>query len=240
MSDFIFGLFHFCFAGDIQPIASQVIEIAKRSSSTDNISVIAVFFKDPKQIITEYKSRNSNQLTTMDFESANGLHHLDEHVAMPTNNTDCTTTKVVDALTMESNDFYFGKNGGTDDDFHPNINTESSHRSNGDGDKFSSNDAIHDEHDDFGPETDVDAMDDNAISPMTPTVSIARFFYFAADCRHEFTIQFFLTPPPQNKKKKKRSTATILLSMLMKMLLSTTTIIKWISVKRLLKKPMMI
>lgn len=175
----------FCFfsfiAGDIQPIASQVIEIAKRSSSTDNISVIAVFFKDPKQIITEYKSRNSNQLTTMDFESANGLHHLDEHVAMATNNTDCTTAKVVDALTMESNDFYFGKNG-ADDDFHANINTENSHRSNGDGDKFSSNDVIH-EHDDFGPETDVDATDDNAISPMTPTVSIVIFLSFCYHCR---------------------------------------------------------
>lgn len=164
----------FLLAGDIQPIASQVIEIAKRSASTDNISVIAVFFKDPKQIINEYKSRNSNQqLTTMDFESANGLHHLDE-LAMATNNTDCAT-KVVDALTMESNDFYFGKNGG-DGDFHANINTtESTIRSNGDGDKFSNNVAINNEHDDFGPETDVDATDENAISPMTPTVSFSCF-----------------------------------------------------------------
>lgn len=163
------------FAGDIQPIASQVIEIAKRSSSTDNISVIAVFFKNPKQIITEYKSRNSNQSITMDFDNGNGLHHLDEHVvAMSTNNTDCTTAKVVDTLTMESNAFYFGKNGAADA-FHANINTECSHRSNGDGDKFSSNVAHNDEHDDFGPETDVDATDDNAISPMTPTVSMGTF-----------------------------------------------------------------
>lgn len=157
-----------------------MIELAKKRSSNDNISVIAVFFKDPKQIITEYKSRDSNhQLQSMDFESANGIvHHLDD-VAMA---DECATK--VETLTMDGHhDFYFGKNGGgdgdgsvgvgSDDDFHSNnINTEQSHRSNGDddGDKFSSNDAI----DDFGPETDVDATDDNAISPISPSVSAAH------------------------------------------------------------------
>lgn len=146
---------YFC---DIEPIASQLIELGRKKSS-DNISVIAVFFKDPKQIVAEYKARGSDRVENMDFESANGLHHLDD--GLVAGNNECATK--VDALTMESNDFYFGKNG-SDTDFQA-----TDLRSNGDGDKFSSNDAIDDDHDDFGPETDVDATDDNAISPTSPS-----------------------------------------------------------------------
>lgn len=108
----------------------------------------------------------------MDFESANGCH-IDDTLA---GNNECATN--VNALTMESNDFYFGKN--PTEDFHPDINTEQSVRSNGDGDKFSSNDAIDEEHDDFGPETDVDATDDNAISPISPSVRIFIFFILSS------------------------------------------------------------
>lgn len=170
--------------GDVEPIAGQVIELAKKSSSTDNISVIAIFFKDPKQIIAEYKSRHSGQLTQMDYET-NGIRHLDDgliganvHHERETPSPDkleFNKSTVVAHETLESNEFYFGKNG--------DINTlvQSSFKSNGDdGDKFSSNElnqvdhAIDDEHDDFGPETDVDATDDAAISPLSPSVSTLK------------------------------------------------------------------
>lgn len=157
-------VFFFVFSGDIQPIASQVIDLAKKKSN-DNISVIAVFFKDPKQILAEYKARDSNQLvTSMDFESANGCH-IDTVNALTANN-ECAT-KVVDTMAMETNEFYFGKND--EDNYH----TEGSIQSNGDGDKFSSHEAI----DDFGPETDVDATDDNAISPISPSVSEITLYH---------------------------------------------------------------
>lgn len=125
----------------------------------------------------------------MDFESTNGCHQYDDGL-LASNRSDATPSPdkmhvdfnkaTVDVHhhdpMHDANDFYFGKNG--DAEYHGNINTiPSSITSNGDGgDKLSTNElnvgrSIDDDHDDFGPETDVDATDDNAISPLSPSVS---------------------------------------------------------------------
>ncbi|XP_031630592.1 uncharacterized protein LOC116345413 [Contarinia nasturtii] len=185
--------------GDVQPIAGQLIELAKKNSSSDNISVIVVFLKDPHQIIAEHKLVKATQeVTRMDFESTNGCHHLVDDGLLASNPSAMHETAsspdkmhvdfnkaTVDVHhdAMDVNDFYFGKNGSgidanaVDDvnEYHSNIQTiPSTIKSNGDADKFSSNEinvgrSIDDDHDDFGPETDVDATDDNAISPMSPS-----------------------------------------------------------------------
>lgn len=165
-----------------------MIDLAKKNTSNDNISVIVVFLKDPHQIIAEHKqSVDATRFSRMDFESTNGCHHIDGgllatdpsvavHDETPSPDkmhVDFNKPSDVHHEAIESNDFYFGKNGNSDE-FHANINTITS--VNGDGDKFASNDltvgrSIDDDHDDFGPETDVDATDDNAISPLSPSVS---------------------------------------------------------------------
>lgn len=174
----------------MQPIAGQLIELSKKNASTDNISVIVVFLKDPHQIVAEHKTADASQVTRMDFESTNGLHHLDEGISIAAHDE---TPSPIDKLhvdfnkpadmhhdAMEANDFYFGKNGDAGE-FHANLNTIPSSftsNGNGDGEKFTSNElqvgrSIDDDHDDFGPETDVDATDDNAISPLSPSVSLS-------------------------------------------------------------------
>lgn len=162
-----------------------MIDLAKKKSSSDNISVIVVFFKDPHQIVAEHKSTDVSRVTRMDFESTNG-HHLDDGllVSDPSVVRDETASSDklhidvfnrADAVHHDVNEFHFGKNG--DDEFHASINTvPTSFTSNGDGDNLSNNElhvgrSIDDDHDDFGPETDVDATDDNAISPLSPGVS---------------------------------------------------------------------
>lgn len=191
------------FSGDVQPIAGQLIELAKKKSSSDNISVIVVFLKDPHQIVAEHKLVDALPITRMDFESTNGCHQFDDGLLASNRSVNDETPSpdkmhvdfnkaTVDVHhhdpMMDANDFYFGKNG--EDEFHANINTiPSSITSNGDGDKLSSNElndvgrSIDDDHDDFGPETDVDATDDNAISPLSPSVS---YFFFLVNIQFSF------------------------------------------------------
>lgn len=196
------------FSGDIQPIASQLIDLAKKNASSDNISIIVVFLKDPHQIVAEHKQAvdATQQFTRMDFENINGCHHMDDgllatdpsvvvHDETPSPDkmhVDFNKSSDVHHDTIAANDFYFGKNG-NDDGFHANINTITS---NGDGDKFASNDlstvgrSIDDDHDDFGPETDVDATDDNAISPLSPSVS----FSSSLTLNYKFFFKFYMLP----------------------------------------------
>lgn len=71
---------------------------------------------------------------------------------------------------IAGNDFFFGNKNNGD----VNALVQPGYKSN--GDQFSSNDSNDIEqgieHDDFGPETDVDATDDAAISPISSSVSI--------------------------------------------------------------------
>ena len=181
------NLFHFDFcAGEVQQIASQLIELGKKNASTDNISVIVVFLKDPHQIIAEHKIIDATRITRMDFENTNGLVHLDDscvhndETASPDKmHVDFNKTSDMQSHhdTMDANNFFFSKNN--DDGFHSEIVNEisTSITSNGDGEKFVDNElnvgrSIDDDHDDFGPETDVDATDENAISPLSPSVSL--------------------------------------------------------------------
>lgn len=168
----------------MQQIASQLIELGKKNASTDNISVIVVFLKDPHQIVAERKNVDIPPVTRMDFESTNGLLHLDDSSLVAVNDDGTSSpdkmhvdfSKTSDMQShhdaLDANDFFFGKS--TDG---ANINTKpASVTSNGNGEKvmdkqLSVGRSIDDDHDDFGPETDVDATDDNAISPLSPSVS---------------------------------------------------------------------
>lgn len=136
--------------------------------------MIVVFFKDPKQILLEYKARR------MEFENGtNGCHGLapeqliDGRDATPSPDSHLMAgieTKVHVDLKQPAADhpeFYFG-NGDGNGDLHSAAETIASSEtaSNGD-DKLSDHHftADNDEHDDFGPETDVDATDE-ALSPV--------------------------------------------------------------------------
>lgn len=153
--------------------------------------MIVVLLKDPHQIVAEHKTADATQVTRMDFESTNGCHHLDEGISIGAHDETPSPDKMhVDFNkpatdlhhdnAMEAADFYFGKNGNADEYHANNINntipSSFTSNGNGDGEQFTSN-ALHvgrsidDDHDDFGPETDVDATDDNAISPLSPSVS---------------------------------------------------------------------
>lgn len=190
----MFILFVHVFTGEVQQIASQLIELGKKHASSDNISVIVVFLKDPHQIVAEHKGVEATPVTRMDFESTNGLVHLEDSsvVAVHDDETLSPDKMHVDFKTsdmqthhddaMDANNFFFGKNGGGEFNSE-NINAISpSVTSNGDGEKFTDNGShvgrsIDDDHDDFGPETDVDATDDNAISPLSPSVSNGLFLF---------------------------------------------------------------
>lgn len=178
--------------GEVQQIASQLIELGKKNASSDNISVIVIFLKDPHQIVAEHKIVDATPITRMDFESTNGLVLLEDSSIVAVHDDETLSpdkmhvdfNKTSDMQThhddaMDANNFFFGKNSGGEFNSE-NINAISpSITSNGDGEKFVSNEShvgrsIDDDHDDFGPETDVDATDDNAISPLSPSVSFER------------------------------------------------------------------
>lgn len=177
----------FIFQGDVQPIAAQLIDFAKKKSSRDNISVIVLFFKDPKKILLNLKSNR------MEYENGtNGCHQLaPDHLIgernitpSPDNHmmTDMDAKMHVDlkqatttATAAEHPEFFFGNGNGDNGDngngdMHSTTETiESSNEtpSNGDDKLLSDNHFMIDnnEHDDFGPETDVDATDE-ALSPV--------------------------------------------------------------------------
>lgn len=160
--------------------------------------MIVVFFKDPKQIINEheameYESTNGcHQLA----EAESLVHHGGDVggagiVATPLSvdshfGADIDDFKMhVDAMKHEAShepqiqshpDFLFGlggENGGAG--YHPTETpidiktTTTTTTSNGNG-KMLGNEFDEDDehHDDLGPETDVDATDDAAISPLSP------------------------------------------------------------------------
>lgn len=189
---FFFSFWFFdVFTGEVQQIAGQLIELGKKNASSDNISVIVIFLKDPHQIVAEHKFVDaSTPVTRMDFESTNGLVHLEDNSSAVTVHDNETPSpdklhvdfnKSSDMQThhddaVDANNFFFGKNSGGEFNSESINATSPSITSNGDGEKFIDNEShvgrsIDDDHDDFGPETDVDATDDNAISPLSPSVS---------------------------------------------------------------------
>lgn len=102
--------------------------------------------------------------------------HMDFGKAMATSTASAVTPPIG---ATDSNAFFFGaKNNG---DMDPLLNPQPGYKSNGGGNQFSSNESndmeqgMVDEQDDFGPETDVDATDDTAISPISSSVSIDFF-----------------------------------------------------------------
>lgn len=141
--------------------------------------MIAVFLKDPKQIVEEFKLRGSSQSSTMDFENSNCLH-LDDALR--------TTNSLIDSVPNANQTSSLDQQFSDIDNFKmhvdlmstvtndsPEETTKSDFRFGNDGEEDSSRQRIDDvtdeENDDFGPETDVDATDDTAISPLMPNVN---------------------------------------------------------------------
>lgn len=173
-------------AGRIEPIAGQLIEFGKRGLSNDNISVIVVFFKDPKQIISEYTYRKSvaDCNPDMDFESStNGCHIGEASTPSPDHlNIDEYNTLVTMPIDLKASNehsgFIFGNPGGNFTTTETTTITVT--KSNGDGNR-SSTGFDESEHDDLGPETDVDATDEAAISPLSPQQQSELINDFNAD-----------------------------------------------------------
>lgn len=191
-----------------------MIGLAKQGNSSDNISIIAVFLKDAKEIIYEYDKR------TMDFESnTNGCHELaaDDVVNMNSPSSDSHLMGDVDEykvhvelkqpslVDQESHvhhsEFFFSNGNGNGNitaiengDFMSTADTISASgetASNADANSIhekSDGEASH--HDDFGPETDVDATDDAAISPLSPLDQAAGFMSSNENVDDKFSHEF--------------------------------------------------
>lgn len=157
----------FLIAGRIEPIAGQLIDLGKRSSSTDNISVIVIFLKDPNLIVSEYNNRKTKHDLIhykMDFENTNGHSGLvgDSSTTTPSsehlNALDDYQTHVQQSIDLKgdhhNSQFIFGNPTGN---FMSNETANVQIKSNGDGHHSNFDDS---EPEDDGPETDVDATDD--------------------------------------------------------------------------------
>ncbi|XP_050503626.1 titin [Diabrotica virgifera virgifera] len=146
---------------DTDRISQRLVHLAKEQGSTDNISVIVVFLREPSKIAAEAHWANRN-LVPVTMEAS--LDNSNNPFGMSNGaNTDNIITQKSDGLLLNLTDNY--KQNGTDLQTSDFFSTE---KSNG---KRSASDF---DDEDFGPETDVDALDD-LLSPG-PKESIAKNF----------------------------------------------------------------
>lgn len=131
------SLFLFLFADDTDSISQRLVVSAKERGSSDNISVIVVFLREPSKIAAEAQWADRNGMDA----------GLDNPNQQPQSNPFAS-----DILKDNSAGFLF-------DAFNKQNGTEL----NGNG-KTSSE---FDDDDDLGPETDVDAVDDGLMASPT-------------------------------------------------------------------------
>ncbi|XP_023311982.1 mucin-2 isoform X3 [Anoplophora glabripennis] len=139
--------------GDVDRISQYLVQLSRDQGSLDNISVIVVFLREPSKIAAEAHWANRNRTTTtMDASLDNANNPFAISNGAPTDNI---ISQKSDGLLLNLTDNF--KQNGTDisptADFYP------KEKSNG---KRSASEF---DDDDFGPETDVDAVDD-ALSPV--------------------------------------------------------------------------
>jgi len=153
--------------GDIEAVSQRLVQLSKQQGSTDNISVIVVFLTEPAQLASRPLPQWAN----------NGPPQQEAH-AMETN-TNSTSTGSNPFLTNPTSDSVPFQKGGLLLDLGGGDNDQV-YKHNGaspsatdlffldrttNGKNSASIDNFEDDDDDFGPETDVDAIDDVLLSP---------------------------------------------------------------------------
>ncbi|XP_057667078.1 titin-like isoform X1 [Diorhabda carinulata] len=146
---------------DTSRISQRLVQIAKEQGSSDNITVIVVFLREPSKIAAEayWENRNLNPAT---MEA--GLDNSNNPFVMPNGaNTDNMISQKSDGLLLNLTDNF--KQNGTDLQTSDMFSNEKAN-----GKRLASE--FDDE--DFGPETDVDGLDD-ALSPDPRETSSNKF-----------------------------------------------------------------
>lgn len=155
---------------DTERISVHLVQLARYQGSTDNISVIVVFLREPHKIAAEahrWATRNGPPLTTDNMEA--GLDNA--------NNPFTNSNGSLKNLEVETDNLHLQKSGdglllNLTDNFKANgtdLSQDIFEKSN--GTNKSSSDIHFD--DGFGPETDVDAVDD-AFSPVEKSKTFAE------------------------------------------------------------------
>jgi hypothetical protein len=158
-------------AGDIEYVSERLVQLSKLHGSTDNISVIVVFLKEPAQLafrpILQWANGPPPQEacameTTSDHSSSNSSSGNNPFLA-------CSTT---DSVQYQKAGLLLDLGGGGDEDQMYRHNGTSPSATDQyfldrpkNGNKAAVDNYEDDDDDDFGPETDVDAVDDILLSP---------------------------------------------------------------------------
>lgn len=141
------------FADDTESISHHLAQLAKQQGSTDNISVIVVFLREPSKVAADAHWANRNRLTMeAGLDNANATNNPFAN----SNGTEILQQK--DGFLLNLNEGFKQQNG---TELSPSNEYSFDRPANGKrtAEEF-------DEDEDMGPETDVDAIDDSLLSPM--------------------------------------------------------------------------
>jgi len=153
--------------GDIEAVSQRLVQLSKQQGSTDNISVIVVFLTEPAQLA----SRPLPQWAD------NGPPQQEAH-AMETNTNSTSagsnpflTNPTSDSVPFQKGGLLLDLGGGDNDQVYRHNGASPSATDlffldrTTNGKNSAGIDKFEDDDDDFGPETDVDAIDDVLLSP---------------------------------------------------------------------------
>jgi len=155
--------------GDIEAVSQRLVQLSKQQGSTDNISVIVVFLTEPAQLASRPLPQWAN----------NGPPQQEAH-AMETNTNSTSagsnpflTNPTSDSVTCQKGGLLLDLGGGDNDQVYRHNGASPSATDlffldrTTNGKNSAGIDNYEDDDDDFGPETDVDAIDDVLLSPTS-------------------------------------------------------------------------
>jgi len=153
--------------GDLEAVSQRLVQLSKQQGSTDNISVIVVFLTEPAQLASRPLPQWAN----------NGPPQQEAH-AMETNTNSTSagsnpflTNPTSDSVPYQKAGLLLDLGGGDNDQVYRHNGASPSATDlffldrTTNGKNSAGNDNYEDDDDDFGPETDVDAIDDVLLSP---------------------------------------------------------------------------
>lgn len=154
-------------SGDLEAVSQRLVQLSKQQGSTDNISVIVVFLTEPAQLASRPLPQWAN----------NGPPQQEAH-AMETNTNSTSagsnpflTNPTSDSVPYQKAGLLLDLGGGDNDQVYRHNGASPSATDlffldrTTNGKNSAGNDNYEDDDDDFGPETDVDAIDDVLLSP---------------------------------------------------------------------------
>ena len=165
---------NFFFSENYQEASRCLVDLAKRSQSRDNISVIVVFLTHPKEITAKLKQFRSSLASRMDPDSPQDVQHPANPFEMNLGLRD-EHPRSIHAVDVGCcpYDMNFSKqqaNGSAHLD-PENVIYERSNNSN--HENGSADYDVDEDEDDLGPETDVDAVDETS-EMVVPCENVSR------------------------------------------------------------------